>query len=305
VETWRAVQRPDLLKQLDHVCVAFATCDAQANVTGLGNDAGILGGVCPRTYLAFGGWDNCTNFSAVIGDPALRQQLAQNLVSLCKTLRFQGVDVDWEYPSSADVGNLVLFAKSIKTVSGNTLGVSLAVPANNPDLYEPQIPQLVPLIDAWHVMTYDYVGPWTGKAGYNSDLLDGQYSMGAWASAGAPHQKLWLGSAWYGRAAKVSSVASLGGYGELAKFLDGDAGEPTYATIAGDFVGRGDWLKTHPAPGTAWLSSASLDECISFEDPQAVREKVSWAQEQGYGGVFCWSWGQDTATADLVQALLA
>ena len=294
VETWRPLQNQQMLQQLDHVCVAFATCDS----TGALQMPDEMKAPHPRSFLAFGGWGNCGGFSAAL-QPAVLPSLVANLKQLCARLGYVGVDIDFEYPSTGDVNNLTALVKSL---SGAGLHVSLAVP-DTPAQYSANIPQLLPFVDVWHVMTYDYVGPWVSTAGYNSDVMDGTASMSQWRLLGVPQQKLWLGSAWYGRIAQGASVAPI--FGGPCTYIDGGAGEPTYATIANEMENQGDWVKTHPMPGQSVLVSSAEKQMISYEDPMSVREKVSAAIGQHYGGVFCWSWGQDTADAKLAQALLA
>ena len=299
IELWRSLKNPILLNQLDHACLAFWTL-TPGGIIQTGDELA-LATTARKAYTgkllaSLGGWDNCTNFSVVFASPTLRSNCIQNLGYMLSTYKLDGLDLDWELPSSTDMPNLISFVREFKA-RFPTMLVSLAVPSD-PGVYADQGPLLSNLVDMFHVMTYDYTGPWMNTITYNSDLAQGGLSISNWINAGIPSSKLWLGSAWYGR--EATSI----GYGMSATWAADGVSESTYATIANTMLGQSDWVKSHPAPGTAWLQSSSKCSCISFEDPQAVREKVTWAGNAGIAGVFCWSWGQDDDKASLATALL-
>jgi GH18 family chitinase len=52
------------------------------------------------------------------------------------------------------------------------------------------------------------------------------------------------------------------------------------------------------------MSNAAQKLCVSYEAPQAVLDKVAWVKAQGFGGIFCWEWSQDSAASDLANAML-
>lgn len=47
-----------------------------------------------------GGWnEDSKNFSIVAADPSLRKRLAQDVLSFVEQWKFDGFDIDWEYPA--------------------------------------------------------------------------------------------------------------------------------------------------------------------------------------------------------------
>lgn len=54
-----------------------------------------------KVILAVGGWNHGTaRFIRVADNPALLDSFAKNSVSYLKKFQFDGLDVDWEFPTS-------------------------------------------------------------------------------------------------------------------------------------------------------------------------------------------------------------
>ena len=56
-----------------------------------------------KTLLAIGGWNEASNrFSKLVADPDMRHNLVKSSISYLRQHKFDGLDLDWEYPSSRD-----------------------------------------------------------------------------------------------------------------------------------------------------------------------------------------------------------
>lgn len=53
-----------------------------------------------KVLVAIGGWNQGgARFSIVAGSPSLRKRFAHNAVNFIKEYKFDGMDIDWEYPA--------------------------------------------------------------------------------------------------------------------------------------------------------------------------------------------------------------
>ena len=128
-----------------------------------------------RLQLAIGGWTWSANFSPAVATASSRTSLAQSIVTLFQQWPvFSGVTIDWEYLSNngvnygntgnnvspSDSANFVLFVQTLRQMFNqlNWTDYTIALcctPA--PEKIQFDVASLVPLLDQWHVMTYEYV----------------------------------------------------------------------------------------------------------------------------------------------------
>jgi chitinase len=124
--------------------------------------------------LSIGGWSWSKNFSLAVRTAMSRESLANSIVELFDEWPcFSGVSIDWEYLSNDGVnygneGNIAHkddsenFAKFVELLRGifNRKGwthYTIAMcftPA--PEKIKFDVKRLIPLLDEWHVMTYEY-----------------------------------------------------------------------------------------------------------------------------------------------------
>eukprot|EP01121_Diplochlamys_sp_Union-15-3_P009201 TRINITY_DN2493_c0_g1_i4.p1 TRINITY_DN2493_c0_g1~~TRINITY_DN2493_c0_g1_i4.p1 ORF type:complete len:242 (+),score=26.84 TRINITY_DN2493_c0_g1_i4:27-752(+) len=131
-----------------------------------------------KVLISLGGWswgpiDACPIFSAMAASPEARAKFVNQSVSFARVFKFDGIDVDWEYPAALDRGckkedtqNFEYLISELRSEidkeaqkSGKTkLLLSISSPAA-PDVIEDVKPEnLEQYLDYLNLMCYDYHG---------------------------------------------------------------------------------------------------------------------------------------------------
>jgi chitinase len=166
-----------------------------------------------KVLLALGEWGRSSGFAAVTADTGLMKVFLNNLFAYLESQGYGGVDVDWEFPSSAaERQNLTRFIRALRERCNAYNPPKLMTMAISSSAYWGQwmdYQSLVPLVDWFNVMLYDFHGTWTSHAGHNAPLrvdwnrcdhgdieTSLKYLNG---TRGIPKQKILLGVPFYGR----------------------------------------------------------------------------------------------------------
>jgi len=137
-----------------------------------------------RVVLSIGGWDDSNNFPEVAATEVKRQQMAHSCIEAIRTYSFDGIDLDWEYPTYAEHGgkpedkeNCTRLLKALRDsldaygrVAGRRLLLSAALPATDVHASGFDIEKIEPLLDNLNIMTYDLNGEWDPLSGHNAPL---------------------------------------------------------------------------------------------------------------------------------------
>ena len=95
------------LSVVTHVNNAFAWPDENANIQAYDNmfnasNAQTIHDQGRKFLLTLGGWGNDVGFATVAASPSLRITFIDNLIDICDTYGYDGVDLDWEHPNSSE-----------------------------------------------------------------------------------------------------------------------------------------------------------------------------------------------------------
>lgn len=251
-----------------------------------------------KVVISVGGWDDVRTprFSQMASDTSARKNFVSNIVQFILTNNYDGVDIDWEYPKNvADRNNLKTLVHELRIAldaTGIALSLSMAGPATSWSGQWFDFASMKNDFDWIGIMTYDFYGAWTSKAGPNSALYGNwskntegwiDYSFGYYNSTrGIPKEKLLIGIPFYGQAFNASTMygASTGG------------SQQTFTTIASK-VGNG-WTRSWDAEGQVpYLINTAATQVISYDDSQSVALKCAYVISKGSGGAIIWAIGQD------------
>ncbi len=248
--------------------------------------------------LSLGGWGQSDGFAPMAADPAIRKTFIQNVMTFCLEHNYDGVDMDWEHPSTPqERDNMTVLVKDLraefsKLLRPQPLYISMAVTASNWNGQWLDYDELKKVVDWFGCMTYDFHGDWTNHAGHNSPLymsggdMDGSVNSGfnyLTKTRGLPLEQILLGVPFYGRGFNASEL-----YGEST----GTGSEHGYKEIPA-LIESGwtrHWDNDAKVP---YIINPQKTKLISYDDTISVRLKAEYAITKKVKGVMIWALGQD------------
>jgi len=267
-----------------------------------------------KVMIAIGGWnEGSVKYSKMAKHPKSRSAFVNSTLDFLKKHSFDGLDLDWEYPSKRggapdDKKNFVLLTKDLKEAFiPHKYLLTAAIGAGKATIdISYDVAGMYKYLDLVNVMAYDLHGKWDKKTGHNAPIrprpdeqggnvyLNIEYIVEYLIKKGARPEKTVLGVPLYGRSFLLSNPANnhIGaqaratsfagpltreqgflGYNEICKEL----GTPNHTwTVV--------WEKCHMAP-----YMVKGDRWVSYDDERSARLKANIAFEQKLGGVMVWS----------------
>ncbi|KAL3875560.1 hypothetical protein ACJMK2_033501 [Sinanodonta woodiana] len=258
-----------------------------------------------KTLLAVGGWNLASApFTHMAATDASRREFASTAVQFLRKNKFDGLDLDWEYPANrgSPPEDKQKFTQLVQTVhdafvneaqstGGERLLLSAAVGAGKDKIdtaYE--IPEISRHLDFINLMTYDLHGSWDDHTGHQSPLyvrsgeagndtyLNVHWAAQYWVQRGAPKEKLNIGVSLYGRTFRLSGTdsrvgAAASGAGQAGQYTR-EAGFLSYYEVC-DLLKNGGhkyYITEQKVPyavkGELWVGYDDQDSlCIKIFSP--------------------------------------
>lgn len=268
-----------------------------------------------KLVVSMGGWnEGSEKYSRVSASPEKRKVLVDTAVEFIEQYKFDGFDLDWEYPyqrggQEEDVENFIVLLgelKDVLTPKGWSLSIAVSggiASANRSTDFE-KIHKVVDWID---VMAYDYHGAFEPFIGHYAplnashlDVTEEQKGLNVyrgfsyWIERGVPAEKLNLGIGTYGRGFTVADTKNTSLYAPTwgpcqAGPYTGSGGTVGYNEICElytdwEYVWDDEQQVPHIIKGNQW---------IGYDDIRSVQLKVKFAKSVGAGGIMIWALGTD------------
>jgi chitinase len=294
-----------------------------------------------RIMISLGGASsaNAAGFAYAASTPALRSQLAASCIDLfingnigggiSAAGLFDGIDIDWEFPSAADKQNFTLLLKEFRAQL-DALGkanhrhylLSMFAPAGSQNYSNIDLPKVANQLDFLNLQGYDLNGTWENVTNHASSLFDSRRDpnfgqglfvdavVSAYLNAGVAARKLVVGVPLYGRGWTGVPGTNAGLYqtstgpapspsGDSLQ-TDGIATFMTLSTLAGfehhyDLQRFAQW-SYDPTTMTFW----------SYDDPWIAWAKAGYIDFRvpgGLGGAVVWAFKDDDANGTIVKTL--
>lgn len=249
-----------------------------------------------------------------------RRKFIKNTIVRLREHKFDGLDIDWEFPEARDKTGFTTLVKDFRIAFQNEavltnrprLLLTAAVAVWRPKVeagYEPG--EITQYLDYINLMAYDYHGSWNKNTGHNSPLfarqgqtgdqllLNQEASINAWIELGAEPEKLVLGLAMYGRTFTLKTKKMNGmnapskNAGESGPFTQAP-GFLSYYEIC-NLMNNDGWTKE-------WNDEQKIpyaykdDQWVGFDDPESIRLKCEYAISRKLAGAMIWSLDLDDFT---------
>lgn len=276
-----------------------------------------------KVLASVGGWGGSDPFFHLANDPARRAAFAASAAGFLRThAAFDGIDIDWEHPTSNGSANGVALGApqdgrgyallmhelrreldALGAQTGRRLLLTSAINTTSELVRKIDYRDAQRSLDLVFMMTYDFYGPWSSNAGHHSALRGGaddslEGAIATMTTAGVPAHKLVAGVAMYARgfvlAAKPAAYPG----------ADGSLAYRELAALYLDREGRGTrgWQARFDERSGSWtLVNERAHLMLGYDDPRAVIEKGRLALKHDLAGVFAWELTQDNG--DLLEAM--
>ncbi|WP_374684740.1 glycosyl hydrolase family 18 protein [Scandinavium hiltneri] len=284
-----------------------------------------------KYMISIGGWDNSQEgvFEAATATAAGTERLAQSMVDYMLQWKFDGIDIDWEYPDTEAEKNQFtsliqllrskLDAQGLKDDKYYQLSSAVTTNHNNIQYINPEV--TAPLLDSVNVMAYDIHGAFDPITGHNApqfanskdadQKLNVSSTMQEYANTWhVPKSKLLMGVPFYGRGwGNVEPTEIIPGLPGL--FAPGSATVKGKWDDVGQFTGTNPWytLKEKLAQGytrywdseshVPYMYNPTTKVLLTYDDPQSISEKVDYINQQGFAGAIIWDISGDTSNYEL------
>jgi chitinase len=284
-----------------------------------------------KALICVGGAGSETGFEGATTAASLPGFIS-SLTGFMSSNNYDGVDIDWEPLSAADVHQYTNFVNALRSaLNGYSQSKLLTVAAPAYPVYgDPPTAEFTMFasiqdqFDQINIMTYDLSGPYPGwVTWFNSPIYDGGYTFpstgglvpsvnGAvdnFIGNGVAPGKLAVGLPFYGYIWTGMTHPREG----WSSTNTPTASAYTYQTIVNAYY-QSNCYHWDTNAQAAYLSLTNAqpanDMFISYDDALACQTKVSFARNRGLGGIMIWELSQDyfanqTAGQEspLVQAL--
>ncbi|CAF3591564.1 unnamed protein product [Fusarium graminearum] len=280
-----------------------------------------------KIFLAIGGWTfndpgrTHKVFSNLVNSEGNQQKFLVSLMSFMALHKFDGLDLDWEYPVDKDRGgmesdyeNFPKFMSNLKDLmEDGDRGLTITLPASYWYLQYFDIKKLERTVDFFNIMSYDLHGVWDQHANWTKPYLNAHTNLTEIDSAldlfwrnDIDPDKIVMGLGFYGRAfmAKIASCVEPGcqfnGPANAGK-CSAEKGILLNSEIEGVIK---DWDLTPKLYKEEAVKLITWGrEWASYDDAETLKLKVNRAEERCLGGVMVWAITHDTRDAKYNLAL--
>jgi len=271
-----------------------------------------------KVTLALGGWNDSKGgkYSKLVNNPAARKRFIEHVITFIEKHDFDGLDLDWEYPSCwqteckeeryKDKAAFTAWVSELRAAfkpKGLLLSAAVSPSKKIMDVgYD--IPSISRDLDWINVMTYDYHGQWDKKTGHVAPFyghpdddyfyFNANYTMNYWIESGAPPSKLVMGMPLYGQSFTLNNKKE---NGLNAPAKSGGAAGP--ATRAKGFLAyheicrniQSGWtiVKDDANPPRMGPYAYNKDQWVGFDDKDMIRRKSQYVRDMGLGGGMVWA----------------
>jgi len=277
-----------------------------------------------KVLLLLGG-----DFTGLETTPGALETLVANIKAFAKEHDYDGVDMDWEYPSSVNPSpDREFFVKLMKALRESNPDYTLSIDIPPWGGYGYDLKHLQLSLDYFNIMMYDCAGPWDQYGQLNSPIFWDTHDPAPWecqpggsAQEAAdyflkyvPAKQLNMGTPFYGYFyTAINQVFQECPAWVLGNPNNGDTcGNSVltgnYGPNIKPYINRDGWYTQYDPIALVpyMLRTDGGDGYVTYDDPFSTYYRVWYSDwERGLGGTFMWSLDADYDghSQDLLDAM--
>lgn len=240
-----------------------------------------------KVMIGVGGYKR-KGFSEMAKDKKKRKHFIKNIKHVLDSLKLDGVDLDWEFPTTENGGhtatpqddrNYVTFVKELRKSLGKDKWISY-YSFNSGEYIDHK--GMAPYVTHVNVSGYNLSVPQEGKRAYHQSPLYSSDKIGNWSiirsiqkhiDLGVPKDKILMGIPFYGR---------------------GKSPFPTYTECRMfDRYAEGLNLKWDEEAQAPYYANENGELIVGFDDERSIEAKFNFLRANGIPGVFVWHYDGD------------
>ena len=258
-----------------------------------------------KIMLSIGGWGS-GRFSEMAADETNRLAFAADCQRVVKEFGLDGIDMDWEYPTSSSAGissspedtdNFTLLMRDIRQAIGNDKLLTLASAANARYV---DFKAIEPYIDFVNIMTYDMGRPPTHHAAFKPSEYTRNScieSVNKHVKSGMPINKLTLGIPFYGR-----GIDTIPGFIDYKNIINRN-GALGIIVRNEEIMLEGYTEKWDEDAQVPYWIDAKGKFVLTYETPRSIAIKCEWLRQKGMLGAMYWDYNGNDDEGTLSKAV--
>lgn len=281
-----------------------------------------------KTLISIGGASSAARYTNATNTPAGIQKLAQSSVQYAKDNGFDGIDIDWEFPTPAQKQTYTALLVELRRqldAQGNTDNrsylLTIAAPAGPSNYNNIDLAHIHLQLDWINLETYDFTTVSSKTTNFVAPLFPAKddpappshnvhAAVKAYLAAGVPADKVVVGARFIGNGWQGVPNTNNGLYqrnagpakGTWDKAGSAPSGSFFYQDIEDNYIANYPQF-WEPDAKVPWLYNAVTGIMISYEDPRSVAEKAEYVVANNLGGVMIWELAADDQQHALVNAI--
>ena len=287
-------------KNLDIIYIAFAYIQPDGSIQNYSSIVSYCKKICDnahkygtRVVISFQHKTALTDFSTVAASQELSNTFASNVVKLINEVGFDGVDIDWEWPSSAQAPTFTTFIKTInQKVKANNPNHLVTAACGSYQSTRYDLANSKQYLDYVNLMTYDMQ---TSAASHHNALYYSSNNKSYYTDGSVTAylklvsaNKLVLGIPFYGREATGATTGMGSG-----KFSTSRTHTYIYNTYLSTTENRAKYRVWDDVAKVPYIYDKENGVVITYDDEQSITIKCDYAKTKGLAGVMYWQDSQD------------
>lgn len=269
-----------------------------------------------KVCMSIGGWGAGPAFTEVMRHHKKMTTFVTSCLFLVSKHKFDGIDIDWEYPQSRGEANLLvellhqLRNSADKKFPNADIQLTIAAPAGEENISVLDLRSLDKYLSFFNVMCYDFAGSsWSDRTAFHSNLFGGNGDnnlncaevISEYIRGGVKPSKLVFGMPCYGRSFLRTQRPSIGE--RFHKGSNGGNETIDYKDLPLD--NNQEYFDYRKISAFSFNPTSGI--FVSYDNPQSSRVKAKYVRLNKLGGGMWWDSSGDAVEKErsLVYAFVS